>query len=53
MLLGMHSSPIRSRFSFPIWPKKKEVIKEQKVEKLKKTDIIKKQVEKVDLSKWL
>lgn len=53
MLLDMHSSPVRSRFSFPLWPKKKDIVEEQTVEKFKRADIVKKKVEQTDFSKWL
>lgn len=56
MVLDLHKSPVRTRFSWPPWPKKKGV-EEVTFEKISKpkTGIKKKSVElkQVDFSKWL
>ena len=55
MLLDIHKSPVRSRFSFPPWPKKRVVV-EAEAEKMKKpTQAEKKEavLKQIDFTKWL
>jgi len=53
MILDMHNSPIRTRFSWPPWPKKTK--EEAGYEKIGKPKLEKKSVElkQIDFTKWL
>lgn len=57
MLIGLPTSPRRSQFSWPPWPKKEKIVKIELVEKISKKKSVKKEaakvLEKVDFSKWL
>jgi len=53
MVLDMHNSPVRSRFSWPPWPKKTK--EEAMYEKISKPKLEKKTIElkEVDFTRWL